>query len=215
VPGCLNEAMRVAGRTSTVEEVVQLVRRDAVFYRRSGGGVTFSGGEPLMQAAFVSSIMRRCRELGYHTAIETAGLASEAAIDQVAQYCRLFLFDIKHMDDARHRALTGVSNRQILSNFRRLVAAGHNVILRMPVIAGRNDDEANLRGVAQLVVETEVGEVHLLPYHRLGQGKYAALDRPYDLRGLKTPSSERMEAIASELQSLSPDAHIRVITGTA
>lgn len=213
-PVCLEQALRVAGSVMTVEDVVDAVRRDAIFYRRSGGGVTFSGGEPLMQAPFVSEVMRRCRRMGYHTAVETSGCGSAAALDAIAEHCSLFLFDIKQVDDSRHQSFTGIGNESILTSLRRVVDRGCDVVVRMPVIEGFDDDEESLEGLASILRETGVGEVHLLPYHRLGEGKYRALDRGKPMAGTKPLSRERLEEAAASLREMAPEAEVRLIIGT-
>lgn len=214
VPLCLEQALRVAGSLMTVDDVVDAVRRDAIFYRRSHGGVTFSGGEPLMQAAFVSQVMRKCRQLGYHTAVETSGCGSAAALDAIAEHCNLFLFDVKQVDDGQHRRFTGSGNESILTSLRRVVTHGCEVIIRMPVIEGFNDDQESLGGLASVVRETGVGEVHLLPYHRLGDAKYRALDRGESMVGARPLSRERLEEVAATLREMVPGTDVRLIIGT-
>jgi pyruvate formate lyase activating enzyme len=214
-PVCLEQALRVAGRVYTVEEVVDAVRRDAPFYRRSGGGVTFSGGEPLMQSHFVARVMRRCRQMGYHTAVETSGCASASAVETVAEHCRLFLFDVKQVDDTRHRAGTGVSTSSILDNLRLVRSLGCDVIVRVPVISGFNDDDQSLLGLAELLRDTGVGEVHLLPYHTLGGAKYRALDRVDPMAGTQALGGAHLQTIVGVLEHLVPEVEVRVVAGTS
>ena len=131
----------------TVEQVMDDVLRDVVFYDESGGGVTFSGGEPLLQGDFLLDLLRACKAHDLHTVVDTCGFASPETLDRVRPYVDLFLYDLKLMDDDRHRVVTGASNRLILDNLRRLAEHNHPVVLRVPVIPGINDDEDNLRQI--------------------------------------------------------------------
>src|ERR1022692_4220049 len=148
---CPSGARSVAGRTLTVAELIGEVMQDRVFFDRSGGGVTFSGGEPLMQPVFLAAAIAACRANGVHTAVETSGYGSKAAIDAAAR-ADLVLFDLKLCDDSRHRRATGVSNRVILDNFARLASRHPAVRVRVPLVPGINDDAANLDAIGALAV---------------------------------------------------------------
>lgn len=181
---CLNGALRVSGKTMSVSEVVDAVMRDAPFYWQSGGGVTLSGGEASMQAAFAREVLMACRAEGVHTALETCGLADWETFRSLAPHVDLFLYDIKHMDDETHRRLTGAGNRRILDNLRGLFRMGGKALIRMALIPGLNDDPAALEAAFAMLREeaargADIAGVEILPYHRYGEGKYRQLGREY------------------------------------
>lgn len=194
---CPGEALNLVGREMTVSEVLAEVHKDAVFYLRTGGGLTLSGGEPLAQAAFAAELLRRYKDsTGFSTAIETSGRADWPKLALVAQHTDLFLYDIKHLDPMTHNRLTGVGNELILANLRRLDQLGATIVIRFPVIPGFNDDEENLIATADLAVSLEsVTRLDILPYHRLGEPKYARLDRKYSLLGTESMKSPPVEEI--------------------
>jgi len=181
---CPNGALRLVGRWLTVSQALAEVQRDAAYYRRSGGGVTLSGGEPLAQPAFAAALLRACYERNIHTAVETTGFVAWGTLAKVLPFTDLFLYDLKHVDPRVHAGLTGVSNALILDNARRLVAAGAALTLRLPLIPGYNADEANLAAAAQFAGELGIGEVHLMPFHQLGKDKYGRLGLDYTLGAL-------------------------------
>lgn len=194
---CYADARERVGREMAVEEVLAEVARDEPFYRRSGGGMTLSGGEPLLQAAFAAALLRGAKERGVHTALDTCGYAAWEALDRLRGDVDLFLYDVKLLDDERHRRFTGVSNGPILANLCALAARGHAIVLRVPVIPGVNDDPANLEALAALAGELpHLARVDLLPYHHIGADKYARLDRAYPLPDTAPPPAERMDALA-------------------
>lgn len=189
------------GRWMTVEDVLDEIRKDRIFYRRSGGGITFSGGEALCQAEFVRAVCDACKEEGITTAIETTGCVSWKTMERAAPGLDLMLYDIKHTNDEKHRLFTGVSNRQILENFRRLAENGYRLIVRVPVIPGFNDTGEEICQIARFAASCPgVKQLHLLPYHRLGEGKYAALGREYELAGVMPLSDVHMETLLSAAQ---------------
>lgn len=198
---CYAGARELAGRWMTVEEVIAEVERDIPFYGASEGGerggVTFSGGEPLSQPDFLHALLVACRARGLHTAVDTSGFAPWPVLDRIRGLVDLFLYDLKVVDDARHRRYTGVSNRRILENLRRLSAAGHRIFLRIPLIPGVNDDpEAVHQALAFAATLPRIDRVDLLPYHATGLGKYERLDIPYALHETRPPSDERVAEIA-------------------
>lgn len=200
---CFAEARRVTGRETAVEEVMAEVERDVAFYERSGGGVTFSGGEPLLQIEFLDALLRASRERRIHTALDTCGYAPWESIDRIRGMVDLFLYDVKIVDDARHRELTGVSNEPIIENLRALSRHGHNIRLRFAVIPGINDDESAVQSVGALAssLPTLIG-IDIIPYNRLGAEKYARLGRAYRLQDTSALSAERMAALAGILGAL-------------
>jgi pyruvate formate lyase activating enzyme len=198
---CYAGAREIAGREMSVAEVMAEVRRDLAFYEESGGGVTFSGGEPLLHSESLLLLLRACRELGIRTALDTCGHAGWEALDRVRQHVNLFLYDLKMMDGAKHRAYTGVSNQSILSNLQMLSQQGHRIRLRLPVIPGLNDDDENIRAVGAFAAALpHLEQVDILPYHRTAVDKYARLDKTYRLPETHPPSCERVNAIAQTLR---------------
>jgi pyruvate formate lyase activating enzyme len=183
---CPGEALNLIGRRVTVEEVLAEVTRDALYFEASGGGLTLSGGEPLAQPEFAAELLRRYKheEKGGHTAVETCGFVAWPVIERVAPDVDLFLYDLKHLDPDEHRRLTGQDNRLVLDNARRLAAAGHGLVMRLPLIAGVNDRREQLEAAADFILSLPgVRRLDLLPYHRLGEPKYRRLGKAYALEG--------------------------------
>jgi pyruvate formate lyase activating enzyme len=177
--------------------VLAVVAKDEPFYQESGGGVTLSGGEPMLQVAFAAALLRGAKARGYHTALDTCGFAPWASFEHLRGFVDLFLYDLKLMDDARHRRFTGVSNAPILENLRSLAAHGHHIVLRVPVIPDINDDVENLEALATFAAGLpRLAGLDLLPYHPAGIDKYARLDRTYALPDTAAPSAQRMAEIA-------------------
>jgi pyruvate formate lyase activating enzyme len=190
---CVQGARELVGRTVTVPELLKEIERDVVFFDQSGGGVTLTGGEPLMQPRFASELLKACQAHGIHTVLDTSGYAQWDVVAQAAVHTDLFLFDLKLMDDVRHRKYTGVSNQHILLNLKRLVAGGARVIVRIPLIPGVNDDEGNLRQTRQFLTGLPgLAGVEVLPYHDIAQAKYSALELAYRLPELASPPAERV-----------------------
>ena len=181
VEACAHEALKMSGRTVSAADVLAAVKKDAGFYRKSGGGVTLSGGEPLAQPAFAAEILRRCGDANIHTAVETCGYASEDVFRRVVDAADLVLFDLKHMDPAAHAQGTGVSNGPVLANLEQLVRWGKPVLARIPLIPGWNDDPGNLSALAALLAHLGIRDVHLMPFHQLGKDKYRRLGMRYEL----------------------------------
>jgi len=186
---CPTGAISASGRYLTVEEVVEEVERDSLFYENSGGGVTLSGGEPLSQWEFALQLLKECKVKGTHTALDTCGYAPWNVMERVLDYTDLVLFDIKHMDAEEHRKGTGKSNKLILDNARR-TASKVRTWLRVPLIPGYNDSEENLREIAKFGLEIGVEKVSLLPYHLWGRSKYTKLGRRYPMERTLRPSDE-------------------------
>ena len=198
VEACLNEARSLAGEEMTVEETVEEVAKDSLFYRNSGGGVTASGGEPLYQPTFLKDFLKSCQEKGLHTTLDTCGYAKTDKLEDILGYVNLVLFDLKHMDPEVHKKFTGVSNRLILSNLKKIIAFGTPILIRFPVIPGCNDSEKNVRETGQFISDIGLKEVSILPYHRMGMGKYAKLGREYPLEGeIQSLSESDVEGIRS------------------
>lgn len=202
---CPAGAREVAGRTVTVRELIGEIERDVVFYDQTRGGVTASGGEPLHQALFLEELLEECRKRRISTVVETCGLAPPEAMIAVARYTDLFLYDIKLIDERRHRAATGRSNRRIIENLRMLAARRANVRVRFPLVPGVNDDEANVGAVGALLAELRLWQVDVLPYHRAGIAKYDRLDRPYALADVPVPGPAAVEETMDALRRFGLD----------
>jgi pyruvate formate lyase activating enzyme len=197
---CYAEARQQVGEEITVAETLDRIELDRSFYEESGGGVTLSGGEPLLQRDFVRGVLKSCRERDIRTAVDTSGAVSWKALESVAPWTDLFLYDIKHMDDGAHRQTTGVSNRRILENLRRLSAAGQNINLRFAVIPGVNDSEQNIRETGRFAAALpQRHPLSILPYHAAAEDKYKRLNQSYTLGDINPPSDGRMAEIAALL----------------
>lgn len=200
---CYADARSLVGQAMSTAEVLARVEQDRIFYEQSGGGVTFSGGEPLMQPDFLLALLRGCKERGFHTVLDTCGFAAPETLARVREDVDLFLYDLKVVDEARHREVTGVSNAVILENLQALSRAGCEIVLRVPVIPGVNDDDDALEQLGRFAADLpHLARVDLLAYHRAGIEKYERLDRPYELMEAQPPSVERMDEIAARLRAL-------------
>ncbi|MCO5384864.1 MAG: glycyl-radical enzyme activating protein [Desulfosporosinus sp.] len=178
---CTSKALRKRGESMSVEDVMLEVRKDRLFYKSSGGGVTFSGGEALSQSEFLLALAKQCREEGIHTAIETSGYANWESLSMVYPYIDLFLFDLKIMDEGLHKKHIGVFNTPILENLRKLRACNAEVIIRVPIIPGYTDGLDNVEKIAEIMAECEIPTVHLLPYHKYSEKKYHNLGKDYPM----------------------------------
>jgi len=200
VSACSTSARELAGRWMTVPDVMAEVSKDQVFFDESGGGVTVSGGEPLMQAGFVESLLTACRARRIPTVLDTCGWADPSVLLRLRENVDLFFYDLKVMDREKHRHFTGVANDVILENLRMLAERGSAVVVRVPVIPGVNDDTDNMDALSGFLTPLGLREIDLLPYHRLGSDKYRRLHLPYEMEGVVPPSDEQMEALAARLR---------------
>lgn len=192
---CPHDARELCGREYTTDEVLQTVRKDKSFYEASGGGVTLSGGECMLQLDFIEELLQKCKEDGIHTAVDTAGCVPAAAFDRILPYTDLFLFDVKCMDSEKHKRYTGVGNEQILANLLRLLAMGRPLWVRIPIVPTVNDTVGEMEAIRDLLAVCGKPErVELLPYHAMGEHKYAALGRE------STPFSPPTDAQMEELR---------------
>jgi len=181
---CPAQARSVVGREVSASEVIEEVELDRAFYDESGGGITFTGGEPLAQPEFLYELVDACRNVELHTAVDTSGIAGARVIEELAPLVDLWLYDIKTADCDLHMKATGCSNELSISNLRWLVSQGHDVMLRIPLIPGFNDDESSLTGfigLAESLNWRRPAQVAILPYHRLGNEKYSRLGRKYGM----------------------------------
>ena len=200
VEACPADARELAGREYAVAELVDVIERDRVFFDSSGGGVTFSGGEPIGQPEFLVASLSECRRRGLHTAVDTCGLAPRETLYEVADLADLVLFDLKHMDCDQHRAETGIGNRIILGNLRALSESDTEIWIRIPVIPGFNDDPENIAAmVAFLEGLPRRHRVCLLPCHNIADGKRSRLEDHAVRSGIQTPDAASLEIFAQQL----------------
>ncbi|MBQ6678695.1 MAG: glycyl-radical enzyme activating protein [Lachnospiraceae bacterium] len=191
---CPAEALKSSGSEYTVDEVLKILLRDAPFYESSGGGVTLSGGEVLLQPDFAAALLARCREQGLHTAVDTAGFVPWAAFEQVLPFTDLFLYDIKAVTPELHREAVRQDNALILENYRRLIEAGARIWVRIPVVPGYSDDTEEIRKIAGFLKGQEPEAVELLRFHRMAESKYRELGMAYEMKDTAPPELPRMEA---------------------
>ena len=188
--GCPKRALTCAGEAKTVDEVYEICIQDIDFYEESGGGVTISGGEGMMQPDFVEALLLRLREKGIHTAIETTGCVQPAVFHRLAPQFDLLLFDVKHSDSAKHKEGTGVGNEWIIQNLRWGHKQGLNILPRIPVIPGFNGALEDAERIAGLLREIGFMRAQLLPFHQMGERKYEFLNQPYEMTGVKALHQE-------------------------
>jgi pyruvate formate lyase activating enzyme len=209
VEACYAQAREMVGREMTVAEAMAEIERDIPFYDESGGGATFSGGEPLLQPAFLLELLRACKAQEIRTAVDTCGYASWEAFDDIRAYVDLFLYDLKLIDAERHKQFTGVSNAPILENVEKLSQLGHVIILRVPVIPGINDDDESIHQMGAFAAELpHLDRLDVLPYHSLGSEKYGRLNKEYGLPETRPPTGERVAEIVRMLEASGLDVRV-------
>ncbi len=188
---------KVVGRDVTVAEVLETVKKDMPYYRRSGGGITLSGGESLCQPDFATSLLRACKENSISTAMESTGYAEFKVIERYLEHLDCYLMDIKHIDEEKHKRFTGKSNKLILENAGKIAKSDMTeLIIRVPVIPTFNDTEKEIADIAKFAATLPgVKEIHLLPYHKMGLDKYKGLGRKYELEDLVPPTDEKMQRL--------------------
>jgi len=196
---CPTNAIEMVGKDSTVLEIMKEIEKDKVFYDESGGGVTFSGGEPLFQPDLLIPLLEACKSKGIHTALDTSGYARWEVLEAVADKVDLFLYDLKHLENEAHEKHTGVPNTVILENLKKLARIHHNIWVRVPVIPGINDDEDYMEKLGEFINSLKIKKVFLLPYHDIAGGKYERLGKTYLLNDVKPPSGERMNELQEKL----------------
>ena len=206
-----NGKKRTMGRDVTVRELMDEICADAVYYRRSGGGVTLSGGECMAQPEFCEALLRAVQEYGYDTAIETTACASREVVSRLLPHVDHFLMDIKHIDSEKHRTFTGMPNEQILSNAHFIAENARHLVIRVPVVPTFNATEEEIADIARFAASLKnVTELHLLPYHRLAQDKYAGLGREYAMVGILPPTGEEMERLADAARRAAPSLTVQI-----
>jgi len=198
---CLAEARVISGRVMSVEEVVEVVRKDELFYRNSGGGITASGGEPTYQPEFLKQLFRECQRYGIHTTLDTCGYVRWKVLEGILDYVDLVYYDLKHMDTGRHREFTGVGNKLILDNARRISQSGKPIVMRIPLIPGYNDSEESIRAMAEFVTGIKIERVDIVPFHQLGSKKYERLGMTYKLGGVRPYQEAEIQAFKGIFES--------------
>lgn len=206
---CPSRALEMAGEWFTVDQVMNVVERDLVYYRNSGGGVTFSGGEPTMQPGFLTACLKRCKEMGINTAIDTCGFVKWPVLERMLPYIDLFLYDLKQMDSEKHQEFTGAGNALILQNLRSISRQGKRIWIRIPLIPGYNDSVENLRRVAEFAKPLgAIEKVVLLPYNKAAGAKYGFIGKKYELEDLVSHSKEEMAAFLEIFRRLGVKAEL-------
>ncbi len=199
---CYHKALELSGRWMTVEDLMKELYKDRVVYRRSGGGITVSGGEALVQHTFLLELLKTCKSVGWHTAIETTGFAKKEVLDEIVPWLDLVMMDIKHIDPVIHKQFTGVDNTKILENAIYISKIAKEMIVRVPVIPGFNADKRTITGIAKFATYMHnIKQIHLLPYHDLGSNKYGMLGKDYTLSDVKTPEASTMEELKEIVES--------------
>ena len=203
---CYSKARRTIGEPISVDAVMEEILKDYPIYKRSGGGVTLSGGEPMNQFRFVMEVLRASRENWLHTAMETSGMAPWARYEEILDLVDFLFLDIKHIDPVRHADLTGQPNDRVLENAPRMAElmaeAGKPLVVRIPIVPGLTDSPDNIAGICGFVRDTmpAVRAIELMPYHRLGRGKYATIGKDYELFDLQPPSAAEVGALEAQVR---------------
>lgn len=206
---CIHNALSIAGTTYTLEQAVKEAMKDQVFYQESGGGITLSGGECLMQIDFVEAFLKRLKEKKLHTTVDTCGHVPTENIKRILPYVDLFLYDLKHTNIEDHKAFTAVDNKLILQNLNYLSDHGATIYLRLPIIVGVNASNDHIQKVIDIMDTLKVAQVNLLPYHSIGQGKYDRLNIDYDKAAFSAPSDGQL----NKFKKLFSSKNISVVIG--
>ncbi len=213
---CPSSSLKLWGEKISVEEVMKIVLADRNFYRKSGGGVTISGGEALSQSQFTKAILRACHQNNIHTCIESALYVKAQVLDEIIPYTNMFIADIKHLDDDLHRQYTGVGNGLILANIKKVAASGKPLVIRIPVIPGINDSPEHIGQISDFILKelhNQAIQVQFLRFRRLGEEKYQSLGLPYLMDYVVAKRSEYEEHIR-KLVRLMTDLGIPAVAGT-
>lgn len=209
IENCCSGALEMSGRKVGVEELIQELKKDSVYYSQSGGGITLSGGETLLQPDFAAELLKACKQEGWNTAIETANFANRNALEKVMPYADLFLADLKIFDSEKHKYYTGQSNEKIIENIKYIAQSDKKIIIRIPIIPSVNDDVENMYNTVKFANSIGIKEINLLPYHRLGINKYSYLGYDYSLNEILPPPKEKMQ----ELKRIVENAGIKCKIG--
>jgi pyruvate formate lyase activating enzyme len=193
--GKIFESQLTIGSWQSAADVMTEIEKDEVFFRESGGGVTFSGGEPLMQADALKELLQICKQKGYHTAVDTSGHTEPAAIGKVLDLADLWLFDLKLMNDSSHIEYTGVSNELAIRNLEILARSGKEIIIRFPLIPGINDDPLNLEEICSLMKRLGLKKIDILPYHSIAKEKYHRMGKAFLMDDVREPGQQSIDEV--------------------
>jgi len=200
VDACPTEAIQMFGREMSVADVMNEVRRDRIFYDDSGGGVTISGGEPLMQPTFLKALLSACRDEYLRTAVDTSGFGDRDQLLEIAELTDLFLYDLKLADPEKHVTYTGVPNEKIIENLRLLGEVHGNIWVRIPIVPGINDSPEEMDALAGIILQIKsVQQVNLLAYHETAAHKFERLGRPYRVGRISAPTEEHMNNLVERM----------------
>jgi len=207
---CPTKATEMSGEEMSVEQIMAAIEKERVFFEQSGGGVTFSGGEPLMFSGFLIKLLDECGSRNIHRVVDTSGFSKKETLLEVAKRTDLFLFDLKMMDDEKHKKYTGISNNQILENLKALAETGADINIRIPLIKGVNDDEENMEQTAAFIagLSGEKMMINILPYHNIAAGKYEKLGGEYQEKGMAEPNGKRQQKIINIFEDYGLEAAI-------
>jgi len=192
------------GKYYSAGDIIGILEKEQVFINQSNGGVTFSGGEPMLQFEFLLESLKACKAKGYHTAVDTSGYSSPENFESIIPFTDLFLFDLKHLDDNKHFEFTGVSNKIVIENFRLLLESGKDVMIRIPVIPGYNDDNELVEKFIKFVDNSKtdsIKKISLLPYHKIGSSKYKRFNVEFRMNNVEQPSAERMKQLKDKFSA--------------
>ena len=206
---CPTLAREMIGEKLTAEEIIKEIEKDLVFYEESGGGVTFSGGEPLSQSEFLEDLLDGCKQKKIHTAVDTSGYISWEILDKINSKVDLFLYDFKIMDNEKHKKYTSLSNEIILENLKKLSSVHNNIFVRFPVISGINDDYQNIKEMGEFLSSLKITQVNILPYHYIGKDKYKRVGRTYKLLDIQPPSKEKLSEVSAILRKFNLNVKLR------
>lgn len=199
---CYYGALEIAGEVKTVDEVMEVITKDEIFYETSGGGVTFSGGEPLYQPDYLKELAKACKEKGYHVAVDTSGFTNWENLKNIIDYVDLFLYDIKGVNDEKHQKYIGVSNELIIENLRKLDKEDVDIFIRMPIVKDINDSDDDIKLAIDILKDLKnVKQINLLEYHSMGMEKYPRLGKEYELTGEEKPTADRIHNIQNMFES--------------
>ena len=207
---CPAKATEMSGYSISVNNIMAVLEKELIFFDQSGGGVTFSGGEPLLFPEFLIMLLDACKESGIHRTVDTSGYAKTDVLLDVAKHVDLFLYDLKIMDPAKHKKFNGVNNEIILDNLRQLAKSKVDIIIRMPLIKGVNDDKKNIDGTANFINELSLKhkKIDLLPYHEIAHHKLKKLGQDYNSKGMTAPDNKKLDRIISQFKAHGIEARI-------
>ncbi|HUU77935.1 MAG TPA: glycyl-radical enzyme activating protein [candidate division Zixibacteria bacterium] len=196
----INKTKETVGKLVTVEEIMKEIEKDSIFYKESGGGVTFSGGEPLFQIDFLVSLLKQCKKKGFHITLDTAGCADFSYFNQVNGFVDLYLYDLKLINDTKHIEYTSQSNNLILENLKKLSEREREIIIRLPIIPSINDSEEDLEELGKFIQKLKIIRVELLAFHTIGEEKYLRLNKLNRMKDIQPPTKERVKEIKLYLE---------------